>query len=238
MISSQGGTCSFSNYGQITVSITSGSFTVDVPFRNDGNVTIRTGILQLSQEVSSSGSFEVSLGSSLVYAASSSSTLEPSSIITGEGGLQVQSGTLTANGQVTIASITVQSGSANFGGPVSSSLLSVATGGIVYVNGPSFTVSNKVSLNGGTIGGSRPFTVLSGCTFTWSSGRVLLRSNVLTCVRCSGTLNGPGSLMIESGATLAISARTPIYVNNKIIYSAGITQITQTGYVLVSFSRS
>lgn len=178
------GNNAFNNYGQVTVAVPSSllSFSVNIPFNNNGTVSVNNGILLLSgYPGTSSGSFSVSSSGSLRFSPGGTVTLLPSSNIGGAGNLQVQSGTVINNGKVSISSIIAAGGTARFTGTVSSSSLS-ALGGRLDANGPSFTIADTVFLNGGVISGSGTFTLQPGSTFTWTAGMHPFLSSFIFCL--------------------------------------------------------
>ena len=236
------GTTLFTNEGQLTKSVTTGTTTIEVAFDNTGTVDVETGTLALDDGGTSAlSAFTVASGATLAFVGGTFDLTGGGTL--GSGTLAVTGGTVDISG----------------GGTFGSGTLAV-TGGTVNAGASDLTVGS-FQQSGGTLSGTGTVTVTAAASFTSSwdvetgsgetvlqgistingyvaldGGRELQNRGTLTWVSSYfelgynpyGTSIGGGTLDNAAGATFLIESDQNIYANS------GTTLFTNEGQLTKS----
>jgi hypothetical protein len=158
-----GSNTQFNNQGTYTKAGGTDSTTISLVFNNTGALNLNTGTLMLAAG-NSSGAFKVAAGATLQF--SGDNTVNPSAALTGNGQVELTSGTLTFNGNHTLVNLRMSGGTLT--GP---NTLTIS--GVLEWSGGTMSGSGKTVAQGGlTLNGYQ--VVLDGRTFdnvgtaTWS----------------------------------------------------------------------
>ena len=235
------GTTLFTNEGQLTKSVTTGTTTIEVAFDNTGTVDVETGTLALDDGGTSAlSAFTVASGATLAFVGGTFDFTGGGTL--GSGTLAVTGGTVDISG----------------GGTFGSGTLAV-TGGTLNAGANDLTVGS-FQQSGGTLSGTGTVTVTAAASFTssWAEtgsgetvlqglstingyvaldgGRELQNQGTLTWVSSYfelgynpyGTSIGGATLDNAAGATFLIESDQNIYANS------GTTLFTNEGQLTKS----
>ncbi|WP_148071883.1 beta strand repeat-containing protein [Bythopirellula goksoeyrii] len=160
------------NSGTFTKSSGAGATRIHIAFNNTGAVNVQSGTLSLSGGGTSSGSFDVSAGSTLQI--SSGVSFVAGASVTGAGTLDISNGTLTALSDLELTNLALTNSSATIDGTstiIASGMLTWTRGtmtgaGITNANGGlDLSGSNSKTLNGRVLNNAG--------AATWTAGQVL-----------------------------------------------------------------
>jgi uncharacterized repeat protein (TIGR01451 family) len=206
-------------------------------FDNDGTVDLQTGILNLLNGGSHTGTFTVGAPTFLSFAGASDS-FSPASSITGSGAAGFGAATSTFAGSYNITgtnALTVVQGGVTFNSAsvIQTSALEMRSGSIggsaaIHITGGS---SFDSSWQAGTISGSGAFTIGSGALFdiNASSAPVALNGRTLTN---SGTIrytSATNTLTFLNGASIANGGLFDIQSDTAIASGVGTNTVTNSG---------
>ena len=175
------GTGSFTNEGVFNKNNSNAAVIAGIAFFNNASggslgVNVNDGSLEIGSfstiDSTSSGSYKVSIGATLIFSGSAIHTFKPSAAISGAGNVEFKSGTQDFNGTYAVSGITTVSGAA-------ASFLSTATlsdlgdtlsisGGKLLLNSGDAPSIESLGLSGGELSGSDVITVTT--QMNWSDG--------------------------------------------------------------------
>ncbi|EAZ90656.1 beta strand repeat-containing protein [Crocosphaera chwakensis] len=201
--------------------------TISVEFDNSNTVEVLSGILRLSDGGTHTGDFEIDSDAELNFNGGTHD-LNSGATITGNGTVNVSSGTVNVDIPYNFAGTTELSGGGvlNLNNAVTTATF-IQSGGVLAVTGD-LTVTGNTSLGGGGRQQDAGTTILEGPTsitgtIGFDSGRVLQNENTLTWT--GGTINlNPTGTEIGSGQILNTSTGTFIAEGNSA------TSITASGF--------
>ncbi len=195
----------FNNSGTFTRNIGTGTYTTGsgIAFNNSGAVNVQSGALELDGGGTGTGSFAISSGATLNFAAgtydlNAGSTLSGAGTmqVSGPGRLNFNAGSLNLTGTMSISG-----GEANFNAAASTAQLVLSGGNLS--GSAALTVSGLFTWNGGT---------LSGTGVTNANGGILMDGTLALDQRTlnnaagqtatqAATLNNDANLVFSNGAT-------------------------------------
>jgi uncharacterized repeat protein (TIGR01451 family) len=148
------------NEGTITKSVATGATTIQISLANSGLVDVQNGSIH-PRSGTSTGNFRANAPGALVFDAGTYD-LATGATLTGDGGVQLSGGTLTASGTATVpaGNVFTWNGDGTFSGAGS---LTVASGGTLQITAGGTRYLSGTILNNGTItwGGSANISVFN-----------------------------------------------------------------------------
>jgi hypothetical protein len=238
MTNDQGASISYAGSTNSTTSY------IQVPFTNNGTITVTKGIYQINAtnvpSTSDTGSYAVSSGAVLqLY---NTRTLAAAATITGAGTLNVE-GTVTAAAASTLpatviipGSLTVSSGSATPSSLTVSGTLTLSSG--VAINAPSLTV------NGGTIYGPGSLTVPNSGTATatyaylrdlpfTNDGTLTISTNTVVYLYASSSVENSGTTTLGDSSQIYDADSTANSLVNDVAATISYTGSTSSTYAYI-----
>lgn len=217
-----GGGGSIINNGSIIGSTATGTATIAVPLSNNGNINVKSGILQSNRDVTGSGSFIIDPGA--IYALSGGAHTLGGNTISGGGIFEMKTTqSLSINsGNVTVLAGTTflqSSGTITGDGDLIIEGMFDFTNGVQSGNGTTIIASVGNCLAGGSQGKQFSRNLLNDGTFTWSGG------NITFGVSKIFTNNGTFNAETESGS-LSNLGGVSIINNGVFNRSVGTANVT------------
>ena len=236
-----GGGGSIINNGSIIRSTAAGTATISVPISNQGNINVKSGILQSSQGVTGNGSFIIEPGA--FYVLSSGTHTLGGNTISGGGTFELKTGQIlnVITGNVTVLAGTTflqSSGTMTGDGDLIIDGHFDFTNGIQSGNGTTKISTGGTCLAGGTQGKQFSRNFLNDGIFTWNGGNITFgasktftNNGTFNVETESGSLNNLGGVSIVNNGLFNRSTGSanvtigPKFVNNNelTILSGSIT---------------
>ncbi|MBA3963745.1 MAG: S-layer family protein, partial [Chthoniobacterales bacterium] len=210
-----GGGGTFNNTGTFTRNTGTTDFVISsgVAFNNSGTVNVQTGSLTLGggDSGNTTGSFNISSGATLHF--SSDFNLAATSLVSGAGTMDFNSGTVDIAGTYNVTGTSSFSGATvNFNSPITSlGALSITSGAALF-NSNNVTVPTINLSGGGTLGGTIAQVTSTGL-LTWSGGTM----------SGTGVTNANGGILIDN-AQVFLDTRT---LNNAVGQTATLSNFAE-----------
>ena len=196
---------------------------VSMPMNNDGDVQVQQNNLRLNNSGTHTGSFEVSSGAQLELAGTQ--LMQPTSTITGLGGVRLLSGTSTINGSLTTDFLWLSGGTLGGNGSLNPGHFTLDSG----------TLARDLTLNSSPSNTISSLGVADGFTLTNPSAGILGTS--------SGTVSGLGSFVNQgvinkTGSTTETFGTFANAATGTVNVQAGTLALSGIGTQLGTFSVS
>jgi hypothetical protein len=225
-----GGGGSIINNGSIIRSTATGTATISVPISNQGNINVKSGILQSSQGVTGNGSFIIEPGA--VYVLSGGTHTLGGNTISGGGTFELKTGQIL---NVITGNVTVLAGTTflQSSGTITGDGDLIIGGYFDFRNGiQSGNGATKISIGGTCLAGgtqSKQFSrnLLNDGIFTWNGGNItfggsktFINNGTFNAETESGLLNSLGGVSILNNGVFNRSTGSanvtiaPKFVNN------------------------
>jgi hypothetical protein len=190
VFANNGGTNAFNNSDSLTKSGGNSGSSIGIPFNNSATATVNvnSGTLSLDGGGSSAGPFNVAVGATLDF---NNYTLNAGANVTGPGNALSDSGTLTANANLTISNLRITAGTVNGPGNLDLGNLSWTGGTMSGAGITTLGPAAAFSLSGN--GKNLTRTINSQAAVTWSAGTLFMNN---------GTFNNAGSFNVLADGTL------------------------------------
>ena len=217
------GTTLFTNEGQLTKSVTTGTTTIEVAFDNTGTVDVETGTLALGGGGTSAlSAFTVASGATLAFVGGTFD-LTGGGTLGGSGTVAVTGGTVNAGANdLTVGSFQQSGGTLSGTGTVTVTAAASFTSSWDVETGTGETVLQGISTINGYVALDGGRELQNRGTLTWVSSNFELGYNPY------GTSIGGGTLDNAAGATFLIESDQNIYANS------GTTLFTNEGQLTKS----
>jgi hypothetical protein len=186
----------FNNAGTFTKSNTSGTtmFAGNV-LNNSGTVQVQSGTLLLLNGGSNTGTFNISSGATLFFDGGTETVSGPNAQLVGTGLYELANGTLTFNAGISIANLTVNSGTLNGPGTVAVTSAFNWTGGSLDGAGATNIASNAT-------------LAISGGNPKFLSGSHILNNNGAATWSGVGEFDGSPGSTVNNNGTFTVASDT------------------------------
>ncbi|MCC7000878.1 MAG: hypothetical protein IT357_01885, partial [Gemmatimonadaceae bacterium] len=202
-----GAATSLQNLGTITRSTTAGIALLNLPFDNDGALSVTTGTLRLSGGAVSdtwTGSVNLAAGTTMELNAGTYNW-NLSSLLSGTGALNVTGATLNMSGIVAYGGpVSVAAGQLNFNGSAAVNTLALS-GGTLGGTGD-LSIAQNFDWSGGNIAGTNTLSIPPAATMTYTGAAARNLQERLITIGGTADFVGTGTINTGQGAIIRVLA--------------------------------
>jgi len=202
-----GGTPSLQNLGTITRSTTAGIALLNLPFDNDGALTVSTGTLRLAGGLVAdtwAGSANLAAGTTMELT-NGTYNWNLSSLLGGTGSLSLTGATLNISGVFAYGGpVSVAAGALNFNG--SSAINTLALSGGSLGGTADLSIAQNFAWSGGNIAGTNTLSIPPASTLNYSGAAARNLQERLLTIGGTANFTGTGTLNTGQGAIIRILA--------------------------------